>query len=318
VEDDELPARSGKTIPVILDTDIGGDIDDTWALAFMLRCPELDPKLVVADTDNTTYRAKVAAKMLEAAGRTDIPVGIGVHLSDKEGGQAPWVEGYDLEAYPGIVYQDGVEALIDTIMNSPKPVTLICTGPVPNIAAALESQPKIAEGAKFVGMQGCIRKSPLEYGGRGGVVAEYNVAASPKACQKAFTAPWDIVITPLDTCGFVRLEGERYRKVRDCNDPLVQALMENYRIWLRKWPYARIEEFETRSSILFDTVTIYLAFSEDLLVIENLGIRVTDDGRTAIDNSAKTIRCATEWKDLSAFEDLLTQRLIGKQGQHST
>ena len=36
-----------KKIPVILDTDIGDDIDDTWALALLLRCPELDPRLVV-------------------------------------------------------------------------------------------------------------------------------------------------------------------------------------------------------------------------------------------------------------------------------
>ena len=61
-------------IPVILDTDIGGDIDDTWALAMVLKSPELDLKLVVTDTGNTTYRACVTAKMLEVAGRTDVPV----------------------------------------------------------------------------------------------------------------------------------------------------------------------------------------------------------------------------------------------------
>lgn len=68
-----------KRIPVILDTDIGGDIDDTWALAMLLNSPELDLKLVVTDTGNTTYRAKVAAKLLEVAGRTDVPIGIGLH-----------------------------------------------------------------------------------------------------------------------------------------------------------------------------------------------------------------------------------------------
>jgi inosine-uridine nucleoside N-ribohydrolase len=67
-----------RKIPVILDTDIGGDIDDTWALAMMLRCPELDIKLVVSDTGNTTYRAKIIAKILHIAGRTDIAVGIGI------------------------------------------------------------------------------------------------------------------------------------------------------------------------------------------------------------------------------------------------
>ncbi len=39
----------GARIPVILDTDIGGDIDDTWALGLLLKSPELDLKLVVGD-----------------------------------------------------------------------------------------------------------------------------------------------------------------------------------------------------------------------------------------------------------------------------
>ncbi|HGJ64936.1 TPA: nucleoside hydrolase, partial [bacterium] len=93
-------SASSEKIPVILDTDIGGDIDDTWALAMMLKSPELDIKLIVTDTGNTTYRAKVVAKMLEIAKRTDIPIGIGLHLSDDEGGQADWVKDYDLDSYP--------------------------------------------------------------------------------------------------------------------------------------------------------------------------------------------------------------------------
>ncbi len=39
-------ALTNNPIPVILDTDIGADIDDTWALAILLRSSELDLKLV--------------------------------------------------------------------------------------------------------------------------------------------------------------------------------------------------------------------------------------------------------------------------------
>ena len=53
------------------------------------------------------------------------------------------------------------------------------------------------------------------------------------------------------------------------------------------------------------------AFSEDLLEMEELGVRVTDDGFTVIDPAARRVRCATGWKDLPAFEDLLVDRLIG-------
>lgn len=41
--------RVKKPIPVILDTDIGGDIDDTWALVMTLKSPELDVKLIVSN-----------------------------------------------------------------------------------------------------------------------------------------------------------------------------------------------------------------------------------------------------------------------------
>jgi len=299
-----------KKIPVILDTDIGTDVDDTWALVMLLKSPELDVKLVVTDTGDTTYRAKIAARMLEIGGRADVPVGIGVHLEDTSipCHQAPWVEGYDLSGYPGTVHKDGVGAIVDTIMGSPEPITLVCIGPVPNISAALEREPRIAERARFVGMHGSIRRG---YDGSEKVVAEYNVVRYPEACREAFTADWDVTITPLDTCGIVRLEGAKYRAVRDCEDPLVQALIENYRIWTENVEWTQVDP-ETRSSVLFDTVAIYLAFSAELLVMEDLSVRVTDDGYTVIDDSAKRINCATDWRDLPAFEDFLVQRLTGR------
>jgi inosine-uridine nucleoside N-ribohydrolase len=288
-----------EKIPVILDTDIGTDIDDTWALAMMLKSPELDVKMVVTDTGNTTYRAKVVARMLEVAGRTDVPVGIGLHLSDDEGGQAGWVKDYDLSSYPGKVYKDGVGAMIDVIMKSPTPITLICIGPVPNISNALEREPRIAKKAKFVGMHGSVRKG---YNGSDKVSAEYNVACYPKDCQKAFIAAWDMTITPLDTCGLVVLQGEKYKKVLDSKDPIAKAVIENYNIWAKGTP--------DKSSVLFDTVAIYLSFAHELLVMEKLGIRVTDDGFTVEDPKAKMINCAMEWKDLPAFEDFLVERLV--------
>jgi len=308
-----LADYSDEKIPVIFDTDIGSDIDDTWALAMLLRSPELDPKLITTESGNTTYRAKIVAKMLERSGRSDISIGIGMHLSDKTGPQSDWVEDYDIAGYPGTIYKDGVKALIETVMKSSETVTLICTGPLTNIAAALEIEPKIAKKARFVGMHGCLRKSPSGYGGgKGGIVAEYNVRADPKACQKVFSAPWDVTITPLDTCGFVRLKGEKYRMVRECSDLLVQDLMENYKVWLKNRGGDWREIFESQSSILFDTVAVYLAFSDDLLVMEDVGIRVTDDGYTIIDREARTVHCAVEWRDLSAFEDLIVERLTGK------
>ena len=126
-----------EKIPVILDTDIGSDIDDTWALIMMLNSPELDIKLITSTTGNTVERAKIIAKLLEISGHTEIPIGIGVNPDNHVCNQAAWVKDYNLADYPGQIYDDGVQAITETIMSSQKEITLICIGPLPNIGEAL-------------------------------------------------------------------------------------------------------------------------------------------------------------------------------------
>ena len=291
----------GKKIPVVLDTDIGYDIDDTWALALLLKSPEVDLKLVVSATHHSVYGAKLLAKFLTTAGRTDIPVGVGLKFDDELGGQAPWVADYDLASYPGTVHEDGVSALIDTIMSSPEPVTLLAIDPLPNIGEALRREPRIAERAAFVGMHGSLR---VGYEGSPDISKEYNVVSHTPDCQRVFTAPWDMTITPLDTCGLVTLRDDKYQKILASRDPITRTVIENYRIWCRDK-----ELWKTQSSVLFDTVAVYLTFCDDLLNMERLGVRVTDDGYTRIDEAAKQMACAMSWKDLGAFEDFLVARL---------
>jgi len=72
-------------IPVILDTDIGLDIDDIWALGLLLSCPELDVRLITTTSGNTIIKAKLVAKFLEIADRTDIPIGIGPKQNNSKG-----------------------------------------------------------------------------------------------------------------------------------------------------------------------------------------------------------------------------------------
>ena len=297
---------------VILDTDICDDIDDTWALAMLLQSPEFDIKLITTAVGDTTARTKVVAKILQTAGRTDIPIGTGVAIGDMKTGhrQDGWVKDFDLSKYPGKIYPDGVQAMIDTIMNSPEPITLIAIGPLPNVAAALEREPNIAKKARFVGMQGSIRRG---YGEKSKPEKEYNIVSFIKASQTVFTAQWDMTITPLDTCGMVSLGGDDYKKVLDCNNPITKTVIENYRVWAKS---GNINEAQAgaRSTTLFDTVAIYLAMSHDLLETENLGISVTDDGRTVIDGKGKKINCAMKWKNLNDFENFLVERLTTSVG----
>ncbi len=304
----EIPQEN--TIPLILDTDIGDDLDDTWALMMLLRSTEIDVKLITTDFGNTRYRSRLLAKLLQTLGHTDIPIGIGLDPADNPGNQSEWLGDYRLEDYPGTVYQDGVQAMIESIKQSPEPVTLLCIGPVTNIAEALRRDPSIAENARFVGMQGSVR---IGYDGESKQAVEWNVKMDPLALQAVFAAPWDCSITPLDSCGLVRLQGENYQKVYRSEDTWMKTLIENYTLWLPRASWLVPKPDLTRmSSTLFDTVAVYMAHAQDLLVMEDLPLRVTDDAYTVIDEeNGRIVHCATGWKNLPVFEERLVQVITG-------
>ncbi|MBI4928140.1 MAG: nucleoside hydrolase, partial [Anaerolineae bacterium] len=203
----------------------------------------------------------------------------------------------------------GVQAIVDVILSSPEPVTLLCIGPAPNIAEALRREPRIAQNARFVGMHGALREG---YGGSLAVVPEYNVKVHPADCRAAFEAPWPITITPLDTCGKIMLTGDLYQQVLNSPNPVARLVVENYRIWRKnqKADWAKDFDAALSSTVLYDTVAVFLCFSEQWLVMEELGVRVDDQGYTLLDETAPRMRCATAWTDLSAFERFLVKRLI--------
>lgn len=296
-----------KKISVILATDIGDDIDDTWALGFLLSCPDLDLKLVATEYGKSKYRAKLLAKFLQTVGRSDVAIAVGPDTDPKgEGPQAPWIKDYDLGSYPGRVHSDGLQALIDSILQSDEPVALISIGPMPNVAAALKREPRIVRRAHFVGMDGSIR---LGYGGSKTPTAEWNIKAAPLAAEQVLSAAWDITITPLDTCGLVMLDGARYQRILSAGNPITSAILTNYRIWSQS--NESKPDPEHHSTTLFDPVAVFLAFSHKFCKFERLRIRVADDGFTRIDDRAKQMEVATAWNNLDGFRDFLVDRLCG-------
>lgn len=299
--------NNDQRIPVIYDTDIGTDIDDTWGLFYLLKCPELSPLLVACDAGLGNYRAKIACKFLEACGSAHIPVAISTHGKEGFSHQQDWLNGYDLKSYPGEVHDDAADQIIKAIHASPDPVTLICVGAVPNIAEALRRDPTICNNARFVGMHGSIR---VGYGGSSTPVAEANVRSNPAALRSTLAANWQCSITPLDTCGIINLEGERYQRIINSGAVGIDALMENYSAWLNRVDWLDVKpDPKLKSSTLFDLVAIYMAFSESLLAMETLKIEVTDDGMTQENANGASVRCAMKWNDLDAFKDHLVERL---------
>lgn len=301
---------------VILDTDIGTDIDDTWALAMLLASPELDLRLVTTVSGDTRHRAALSARLLAGAGRHDVPIGIGIGgplklppiLQGKP--QAAFV-GPDeaaLAAHPQ-VHTDGVDAMIATILAATDPVTVIAIGPLTNVAEALRRCPRIVERARLVGMHGSVR---VGYRGAATPSAEYNVFADAKAAQAALSAAWDITITPLDSCGSVVLNGDVYQRFHDYArahpGSMAARVLENYRVWLAAMG-APAERLTKHSTTLFDTVAVYLAHADETLTMETLQLTVDDAAYTRETPDGRTMRVATGWRNADAFNALLLDRL---------
>lgn len=314
---DVLPAEAASNekspTPVIIVTDIGTDIDDSWAISLALRSPELEVELILADSTDARYRATVTAKLLQAAGRSDIPIAIGDdHPSPNNETKTllSWIEGFDLKKYPGRVYEDGVAALIDFVRKSTRSPTIVAIGPVPSLARALSQAPDIAERCRFVGMYGSF---DVGYGG-GPPSAEFNVKLDPGALRKVLGARWqDVLLTPLDTCGLVGLSGERYHAIWSAtSDPLLRSLISSYCVFAPRQNWMACDYFTTRSSTLFDCVAVYLAYSEDLVVTEPIAYAITDDGFTRrAPGGPLRARVAIRWKNLDGFEAELAGRLLG-------
>jgi inosine-uridine nucleoside N-ribohydrolase len=308
-----LPASAFARTPVVLITDIGTDIDDSWAIALALRSPELDLKMVLVDPMDTAYRARVAAKFLEASGHTEVAVAVGDN-SGPSGDNAqtlvPWIAGYDIARYPGKVYPDGVAALVDFVEKSPVPVTIVGIGPVHTLALALKRDPGLAKKCRFVGMYGSF---DVGYGGSAKPAAETNVRVSPEGLRTVLAAPWqDILLTPLDTCGTVGLAGERYHAIwSSTSDTMLRALIESYCVFAPRQNWMTCDFFATRSTTLFDCVAVYLAYSEDLVDVETVAFDVTDEGFTRRSaNGPFKARVALRWKNKDGFEGQLAGRLL--------
>ncbi len=300
-----VSSATGGGMPVILDTDIGDDIDDTWALAMMLGTPQLDVQLIVTASDDTPTKTRLLAKMLELVGRTDIPIATGRKTSDAKIHQLEWLGEYTLDTYPGTVHEDGVQALIDAVHAAKETIPICVIGPQTNLAEALRRDSSIAPKARIVSMAGSVH---IGYGGKKGRQPEWNVVHDLPSAQAVFSAPWDITIAPLDTCGTLVIKGERYQRVATSKNPLAVLTMENYAKWSNRKHYPTEE-----SSVLYDTLAVYLLYQQDAVEMETVKLRVDEKGNTVPDpEKGRPVHCALHWKDRDAFEQHLIETVAGK------
>src|ERR1700722_7236680 len=139
-----VPKQSPRSQKIIIDTDIGGDIDDAFAVALALQSPEFKILGITTATGDTTLRARLVTRLLNEAGRGDIPVTAGFPTRMKNTPPGPMDEDnirgqlrYGLRT-PARMYPDAVNFILEQIRQSPGEITLIAIGPLTNIGAAID------------------------------------------------------------------------------------------------------------------------------------------------------------------------------------
>lgn len=188
---------------IIIDTDPG--VDDAMAILLALKSPELEVVGLTTIFGNvyTDLATQNALRLLEFAGRPDIPVA--------HGAEAPLIA--PLEAVADFVHgRDGLgninlpppqgqpidkpaaQFIVDTVMAQPGKITLVPIGPLTNLALALALEPRLVENvAEVVVMGGAVTVN-----GNVNPAAEANIINDPHAADRVFTAGWPVTLVGLD------------------------------------------------------------------------------------------------------------------------
>jgi len=277
--------------PAIFDTDIGSDIDDAYALALLLNCPELELLGVTIGHGPTRDRAKLALKMLHLAGRNEVPVATGTE-SEAEVNQAAWAKDFDLLE---VVSQPAGELIVETITDRPGEITVIAVGPFTNLADALALDPQIMHKARrVIIMGGCIG---LPEGATPQPYPEYNAKTDPVATKMFLGSSERITLVPLDVTKAVPLSERNRQLLAEADDPLCTALTELYEYWPRETPF------------LHDPLAVAMAVSPRFCETRQMHISIGDDGSTIpADDGAPMSVCATV--EVDAFLHFFMSRLL--------
>ena len=226
---------------ILIDTDPGDDIDDMIALAFAVRRPDFDLKAVTTVTGRTDLRAHLVHALLRTAGRTQIPVGAGMPLPlqcTRPAERAAWLTtgGYRLNHYAvcsvtdrAAPVADGVDLIVRTVSDHPGEVTVVCIGPLTNIAAALLKEPALAERIPRIALMG--GEPHLNK-------IEHNISSDPHATNVVLSSGIPIFMGTWDVTRRVILSEDDCTALRATALPLNVLLADAAAFW---WPHRGVK-----------------------------------------------------------------------------
>lgn len=261
---------------LVLDTDIGTDVDDALALSYLLRASRA-PALVTTVHGDSSLRADIARRLIELHGGPPIAVvaGATVPLESSPVADFHWPprlwghEGVGLLAerrppapdQPAHDEDAAALALLRLVRAHPRRVRLLCVGPLTNLARALAIEPRLAELLEaLVIMGGLIELGP--FAARPWL--DTNLNADVGASRAVFAARWRaLCLVPLDVTSGVSLGPGDVARMRTSKDPLVGALVGQIEAMPEAWAaFAErfdLQEFFGDRTYLHDPLAAHVA-----------------------------------------------------------
>jgi len=264
------PGPAAST-PVILDTDIGTDIDDAYALAMVLHHPEFELLGVTTVSGDAVARARLAAKLLHVAGPEwrRVPVYAGTSTAAQYMKQVEWAAAFTA---PSLHTSGGVDFMRRAIEARPGKVTLIAVGELTNVAALLESSPGIASKIHAIALMGGSIYRGYAPGSK--PEPEWNIKSNAHAAQVVFAAGIPLRVAPLDSTADLKLTPDMRVALFSRGTPLNDALASLNSIW------RHTNTWKAENPTLFDVLAVELASPASHFELQDLRLEVQDDGQT--------------------------------------
>ena len=272
-------------IPIIFDTDfVMPPHDDSMALMLALQSPELDILGVTTVMGNESVERATSdvLRMLEIAGRPDIPVHVGADMplvhAKSDFAVRKYGRWYDDDPPPeppgGFARkraepESAVTFIVDTVMARPGEVTLVAIGPLTNIAQAIRAKPDFASKVnRLVIMGGAVATLP---DGAGNVTpnAEFNFWVDPEAAYVTLRSGIPIELSPLNVSRKSALTKDWYDRIVAVDNPLTALLRETLG--------RRFETEPDRSWYMYDQIAVASLIDPTLVTSERLYVDVDID-----------------------------------------
>jgi inosine-uridine nucleoside N-ribohydrolase len=253
---------------VIIDTDIGDDVDDAFALALAVKSPELEILGITTTFGETDVRAQIVDRLLGEVGRGEIPVMAGQRTNTKNPmSQRRYAEGGHFARNSHI---DATSFILEQIRKYPGEITLIGIGPLMNVGAAIDRDTATFRKLKrVVIMGGSIRRGYGDYGYNEHVPPqpEWNILNDVASAQKLFASGVPLYVMPLDSTQ-LKLDEVKRAFLFTRGTAVTDQLAILYHLWAQETP------------TLFDPMAVAFVLRPELCPVIALHIRVDEKGYT--------------------------------------